>query len=87
MPVGVKVMAPVGAMLTGPERFMAVVCVPLTALACKEPVPVKVPPCGPETLKELLVGLTISEPEPPLRKKPLVAVDVPVNKLEVKTPG
>ena len=58
VPVGVKVMAPVGAMLTGPERFMVVVFATLTALACMEPVPVRVPPCGPETLKELLSTTT-----------------------------
>ena len=84
VPVGVKVMAPVGAMRTGPERFMAVVVGELTALACMEPVPVKVPPGGPETLKELLS--TEKEPEPLLRN-PVVAVDVPVTELLVKTPG
>ena len=85
VPVGVKFMAPVGAIVTGPERFMVVGNGELSAVACMEPLPVRVPPDGPETLKELL--FTINEPELPDRKDPLVAFAVKVNKLEVKTPG
>ncbi len=83
VPVGVKVSAPLGATVTGPERFKVVVVAALTADATMVPVPVRVPPCGPETLKELLV--TDKVPEPELRI--LADVAVKLNALVVKVPG
>ncbi len=62
VPLGVQVKTPPGAMLTGPERLKVVVVSEVTAVACMLPVPVRVPPTGPETVQVLL--FTVKGPLP-----------------------
>ena len=72
--LGLKVKFPLGAMVTGPVRFIVVEEREPPADITILPVPVKVPPFGPETLKELLI--TEAVPLSLEKKLPEVAVAV-----------